>query len=852
MRSRLAAIAALALLVPLFTPLTAQAAGTQTITREVVIPAPPAAAFAGTSGGDGFDVSLVDGRIYNVFHHGYSTFTVACLEESTGAKCDLVDDDSPWPKTLTDATYGDVGSPGQSWTFVSPDQTKMYGWAHKNDEHGGMMCMELDASAADTNPSCGYTRLTEIRPSGGSPEVVPVQAWAAQDFGSNARVGDRVYASFVTAATPSETWLACFDLALGAECADAPFLVPNISGAGTREARAIAIGTNVYIATPVTGGQSLTCFDTTTNDECAAEGENWPRSLISGNTYSPTPIVDTTGNVTGICTLNGVNTKCFDPETGADVATPTVLASSTYHPNEWWGATHLVGTRLIIPDSFNNKVHCVDFSQSPAVNCANFPYVASNMWLLYSATPDPNRAGCFWLNADSGSGQIQNFDAFTGEAGCANSLRVSTTQFVPDLANCPVIDWLSFRVDDPTEWTAATVDATTPGGIALAGGTAIEIPDAGVEVDLAGVDFTGIASPMFSFAFTGTTIPDTGVKTTFTFITDDAPACAEGPYKKPPPGGGGQNPSLTVDRIMVPLGPPVIGGNPAVGSSLTCTPPAFSNDVTSWIVTFRVNGVAQTSVVSTGAAPTATLLLTPAMVGAAIECVVQANGQQSSGFTTADGPRVVAAPVTPPVVTPPVVTPPVVTPPAVVNAGKQVPLSAKSTRLTWVPALDAVSYQVKVNGVVVCKGTTTTCKVPSLLGPKAKIQVESLNASGGITTTTLPVYAPKKPVPALSVNFAESSAALTPLAIRKLDGFVALMKAQGFTRVVIEGHTDGQGGSKGARALSDRRAKAVAGYLDRFLTVKIAQVPQGETKPVASNATSAGQAKNRRADIAVW
>jgi OOP family OmpA-OmpF porin len=72
--------------------------------------------------------------------------------------------------------------------------------------------------------------------------------------------------------------------------------------------------------------------------------------------------------------------------------------------------------------------------------------------------------------------------------------------------------------------------------------------------------------------------------------------------------------------------------------------------------------------------------------------------------------------------------------------------------------------------------------------------------------------------------------------------------------VVIEGHTDSVGSDKYNYALGLRRAKAVRNALVRF-GVKPARMKvksYGETRPIASNETAEGRAKNRRVEISVW
>lgn len=72
-------------------------------------------------------------------------------------------------------------------------------------------------------------------------------------------------------------------------------------------------------------------------------------------------------------------------------------------------------------------------------------------------------------------------------------------------------------------------------------------------------------------------------------------------------------------------------------------------------------------------------------------------------------------------------------------------------------------------------------------------------------------------------------------------------------QLVVEGHTDSQGSDGANMALSEERAIVVAEYLKSMLGGKtsITTFGYGETKPVASNETIEGRAKNRRIDITI-
>lgn len=72
-------------------------------------------------------------------------------------------------------------------------------------------------------------------------------------------------------------------------------------------------------------------------------------------------------------------------------------------------------------------------------------------------------------------------------------------------------------------------------------------------------------------------------------------------------------------------------------------------------------------------------------------------------------------------------------------------------------------------------------------------------------------------------------------------------------KVIITGHTDNVGTPKYNQKLSLRRAEAVRNYLVSLgvNSKKMKVSGKGETKPIASNSTKEGRAKNRRVEIEV-
>jgi outer membrane protein OmpA-like peptidoglycan-associated protein len=71
------------------------------------------------------------------------------------------------------------------------------------------------------------------------------------------------------------------------------------------------------------------------------------------------------------------------------------------------------------------------------------------------------------------------------------------------------------------------------------------------------------------------------------------------------------------------------------------------------------------------------------------------------------------------------------------------------------------------------------------------------------------------------------------------------------TRVEVMGHTDSDGSGQYNEELSQRRAAAVGQYMvaQGLNGARFSEQGLGETQPIASNATAAGKAQNRRVEI---
>ena len=113
---------------------------------------------------------------------------------------------------------------------------------------------------------------------------------------------------------------------------------------------------------------------------------------------------------------------------------------------------------------------------------------------------------------------------------------------------------------------------------------------------------------------------------------------------------------------------------------------------------------------------------------------------------------------------------------------------------------------------------------------------------------------------AADVLFDFDQAAVKPEAEPSLTKVVTVLKSYPGAKVSIDGHTDAKGNDAYNQGLSERRASAVAGWLEAHASLRPADVRTrgwGRSKPIAPNTRPdgsddpAGRARNRRVEITV-
>jgi outer membrane protein OmpA-like peptidoglycan-associated protein len=103
------------------------------------------------------------------------------------------------------------------------------------------------------------------------------------------------------------------------------------------------------------------------------------------------------------------------------------------------------------------------------------------------------------------------------------------------------------------------------------------------------------------------------------------------------------------------------------------------------------------------------------------------------------------------------------------------------------------------------------------------------------------------------LTFDLESARLTPDAQPTLDGVAAILSAHPEVEVLVEGHTDDTGVPAGNDRLSLDRAESVKrGLVERGVSPdRVATAGLGASRPVASNDTAEGRARNRRTEVVI-
>jgi peptidoglycan-associated lipoprotein len=184
--------------------------------------------------------------------------------------------------------------------------------------------------------------------------------------------------------------------------------------------------------------------------------------------------------------------------------------------------------------------------------------------------------------------------------------------------------------------------------------------------------------------------------------------------------------------------------------------------------------------------------------------------------------------------------------PCIVLAGQSATVSAKAAD----PDGDQVTYQWTAPSGTLAQPTAASTRWTAGDQPaNVPIQVTVNDGKGGTASATTTIQV----VQVTDVHFDFDQSVLKPEATRMLDNAVPALEADKTLNVRIEGHTDNIGTAEYNLALGDRRAKAVAQYLESrgIDASRISTVSYGEEDPKYSNDREETRRLNRRAALII-
>jgi hypothetical protein len=539
---------------------TAASAGAETATYSATqtIPVPPASNFAGSGGGDGWAVALSETAVYNVFHHNPSALTVACHLQVNAEAC------SGWPKTISEPGGSAFTSGAQPGMYLDQRTGKLYVYTTRlSDLTGGVLCVDTTSEEAD--PYCGFTELT------GEGEAPLTTNRGISGMSNPMLIGKHWYSFNFVAGTQkgTENTLACFDVGTDAPCAGQPYPVTipsgNVTTAGNEPVgETTAIAGKAIIPIEIENQTSwIACWDDATQSSCAGA---WPVELGFPyvSTYgAPFPLLNATGKTIGLCLPTGTD-QCFNLE-GEPVTTPEHMTEAIPATEEWNGGAFMLGPRVYLPNGEEDQVDCFDYATGEG--CANFPKSFSELGLLYTVNQDPQRPTCIWVNSDYGSQQIQNFDAYTGEACGQGTIRVLASQFVVPEPQCTPASYISLQVLKPARSTYASGSVAFTDGDGNPIGLEERELDATGTASLAGLELnTPTGLPQFLFTLNGENEEIGTVEIRLTWTGDYNASCL------------GENLLAAPGNVSLPS----ISGAAMQGQTLTEQHGSWSNEPTSY------------------------------------------------------------------------------------------------------------------------------------------------------------------------------------------------------------------------------------------------------------------------------
>lgn len=419
-----------------------------------------AAAFQGSSGGDGWDVFFNDdaSKVFNIWHHNGSAINLDCHLAVDGSSC-------------YSGLNGAGGTVFQASGYLTGGKSSAGRWNNKlysftvqtSNGDVGFYCIDVTGSANPTPCSTPFIQLG----TGGSTD------W--RYISEVVQVGSKIYAFDL-----NNDVLMCLDAATGVGCPSQPYNL-GVTGYQYGSLFLAKSASKVFVAS--TDGK-LACWDPSTNNQCWA-----PITMAStGSPLGP----DGSGGVCYLDLGNRGGGDCVD-SSGTQYALPSGLntALTTYPINGLhasFGSVTTIGTKLYWgggSGSLNGTSYklglCFDFADPTTAICSGFTPSPTLSHVLYATVADPVNSNCVWGNGDNG--KITSFNATTGSGGCTlpiPEVSFPHNEIAPEMAcgvNGGASVWREFTLSVPAAVSVSglTLRVFDSSGATISGWNAIDL-----------------------------------------------------------------------------------------------------------------------------------------------------------------------------------------------------------------------------------------------------------------------------------------------------------------------------------------------------------------------------------------
>lgn len=419
-----------------------------------------------STGGDGYEPVVYENgseaKVFAIYHHHpypSNSLGSSVYSKVTGINCfDIKNNFSQcpgYPKALSAKNNADLAG-GVDYNSASyPQDDKIYTpntnhayivnqkiyYAAQRVNDVGIGCWDI---ANNTTCATAYTILETNSPMRYPSAIPNITANPATNLVYAAQIDSPVMLNnkiWVAAAGTSQPKIFCFDPINSSVCGSyslAGQSAINTASNLLHSSPTVVIGNKIFIH--FQSGNTLTCFDSSTNTVCS--GFNPAKNSV-GSSYAMFASLD--GN--NVCLLpslagsgNGsAGTRCYD--VSGNVSTPNFLTNlNTLLSSGVIRGAYTLGQRIYFANYSESKTHCFDFSNNTA--CSNFGVNGIKTWTAPSG--DIGSSGINETTEDYGyakyqdcffglgnSGILWNFDPLTGKSPCGNSTTIASDTPTP-------------------------------------------------------------------------------------------------------------------------------------------------------------------------------------------------------------------------------------------------------------------------------------------------------------------------------------------------------------------------------------------------------------------------------------